>query len=57
MKKITSFFIAAFVIMVTFSSCQLIGDIFKAGIWTGVLIVAAVVGVIIYLISSIGKRK
>jgi hypothetical protein len=33
------------------SSCQAIGDIFKAGVWVGVLIVLGVLALIIYLIT------
>lgn len=32
-------------------SCQVVGDIFKAGVWVGILLVAVVVFVIIWLIS------
>jgi len=38
------------------SSCEVIGGIFKAGVWTGILAVAVVVGLIIFLISRGGKR-
>ena len=44
-------------ITVSLSSCELIGDIFKAGVWVGVLIVVAIVGLIIYLISRVSGRK
>ena len=30
------------------SACELIGDIFKAGVWTGVVIVVAVIAAVIY---------
>ncbi len=41
---------------VTFNSCAVIGGIFKAGIWTGIIIVAIIVFVIIWIISkSAGK--
>jgi len=40
---------------VTLSSCEVIGGIFKAGVWTGVLIVAIVIGLIIYLVSRARK--
>jgi len=43
-------------IVVTFSSCSVIGGIFKAGVWVGVLAVAAVIGVIIYFVTK-GSRK
>lgn len=33
------------------TGCQMIGDIFKAGVWTGVVLVVAVVGVVIWLIA------
>ncbi|PUZ27014.1 hypothetical protein GA0116948_104224 [Chitinophaga costaii] len=33
------------------TSCQAIGDIFKTGVWVGILLVAVVVFVIIWLIS------
>jgi len=29
----------------------MIGDIFKAGVWTGVVLVVAVVGIVIWLIA------
>ena len=40
------------------TSCELVGDIFKAGVWVGILAVAAVIGLIIFLISKLsGKSK
>jgi TRAP-type C4-dicarboxylate transport system permease large subunit len=39
------------VIAVAFSSCQAIGDIFKAGMWSGIIIVVIVVVLIIWLFS------
>lgn len=41
----------------TLSSCDLVAGIFKAGVWTGLLIVAVVLGLIIFLISRTGGRK
>jgi hypothetical protein len=38
------------------SSCSVVGGIFKAGIWTGIIIVAIVVILIIWLLSR-GSRK
>ena len=32
--------------------CELAGDIFKAGVWVGVLLVIGAVGLIIWLISK-----
>ena len=38
----------------TMSSCEVIGGIFKAGVWVGVLLVVVVVGIILWLV---GKSK
>ena len=42
--------------LLSFTSCQLIGDIFRAGIWTGIILVVLVVAIIIYVIAKIGKK-
>jgi hypothetical protein len=53
MKKILPFM---FIFLVTFlSGCEVIGGIFKAGVWVGVLIVAAIVGLILFLIGKSRK--
>jgi len=36
---------------VALAGCEVIGDIFKAGVWTGVILVVGAVGVVIWLIS------
>ena len=36
------------------SSCSVIGGIFKAGVWTGVLMIVLVIGLLIYLF---GRRS
>ena len=38
----------------TMSSCQAIADIFKAGVWVGVIIVIIIVVIIVWLV---GKSK
>lgn len=45
------------VIAVTFSSCEVIGAIFKAGVWTGIIIVILVIALIIYVISRFGRNR
>ena len=37
----------------TLASCDLIEGIFKAGVWTGVIVVVLVLGLVIWLISKI----
>ena len=44
-------------IVITLQSCSLIGDIFKAGVWVGVLAVLAVVGLIIFLVAKAAGKK
>jgi hypothetical protein len=34
------------------SGCEIAGDIFKAGVWVGVLAVIAVIGGVIWLVSK-----
>lgn len=56
MKRINTFIFACLLITIsTLSSCQAIGDIFKAGFWGGIIVAAIVVGVIIWLISRAKK--
>ena len=52
-------FLYPFLLFITFSlsSCELVGDIFQAGVWVGVLIVVAIIGLVIYLISKASGKK
>lgn len=54
MKQISYLILVTFAMMLT--SCEVIGGIFKAGVWTGLLLVAVVVGLIIFLLTR-GRRK
>jgi len=38
------------------SSCEAIAGIFKAGVWTGVIVVVGIIGLIIYFIRR-GNNK
>ncbi len=49
MKRLTYGILA--LLPLTLTSCEIIGGIFKAGVWTGIIIVAVVIGLIVYLIS------
>jgi hypothetical protein len=46
------FFFLAF----TLTSCSVVGGIFKAGVWVGVLVVAAIIGLVVYLFSRSSKK-
>ncbi|MEJ5993043.1 hypothetical protein WG904_01340 [Pedobacter sp. Du54] len=39
------------------TSCELIGDIFKAGMWTGVIVVVLVIALVIWLVSKVFGGK
>lgn len=54
MKKIG--LIPLLAIILSLSSCELIGDIFEAGVWAGVLLVVVVVGLVIFLLGKIFGR-
>jgi hypothetical protein len=54
MKKIPVVSLAAMLMMVlSLSSCELVGDIFKAGMWVGIIVVVAIIALIIFLIRKI----
>ena len=44
-----------FLLSVILTGCEFIGDIFKAGIWVGILIVIAIIAVIGFLVVIFKK--
>ncbi|MDB4927115.1 MAG: phosphatidate cytidylyltransferase [Mucilaginibacter sp.] len=55
MKKIN---ITLFVLaMIALSGCSVIGDIFKAGAFVGILAVVIVIGIIIWIFSMFSGRS
>ena len=55
MKQYSSLWILVIAMAMTLSSCEVIGGIFKAGMWVGILVVVAVVGLILWLVGR-GRR-
>jgi len=51
MKKISLFLVAS--LLLTLSSCQVVGDIFKAGMGFGIFIVVAIIAIVIFVIAKI----
>ncbi len=39
-----------------FSGCEVIGDIFKAGVWVGVLAVVGILALIIFIFNKVSKK-
>ena len=46
-------FLFVMVLLISLSSCQAIGDIFKAGMGFGIFIAILVVGVVIFIIAKV----
>jgi hypothetical protein len=42
--------------LLTLSGCEVIGDIFSAGMYTGIFVVVFVIAIIIWLVTKMGKR-
>lgn len=41
--------------MVLLSSCQALGDVFKAGMWMGVIVVVIVIALVLWLIGKMRR--
>lgn len=58
MKKSTLFLLSALAIITTmFSGCEVIGGIFKAGMWTGTILVVLVIALVIFIIAKLSSRN
>jgi hypothetical protein len=53
MKKLSLTSVLFFVLAsTTLTGCDLVGDIFEAGFWVGIIILVVVVGLIIWLVGK-----
>lgn len=52
MKHSWSLFGLLLLSALTLAGCEIIGDIFKAGVWVGVILVIAVIGIIAWIVSK-----
>ena len=55
MKKYNGILVAALFLMTALSGCEVIGDIFKAGMWTMLIIIVLVVALIFWIIRKFRK--
>lgn len=39
------------------TGCSAIGGIFKAGMWSGIIFVAIIIAIIIFIITRLGRRN
>ena len=56
MKHILFFAALLFASILMLSSCSAIEGIFKAGVWTGIIIILAVIGLIVFIIVRSKKN-
>jgi len=54
MKKYVSLLLLFFVTL--FSSCEVVGGIFKAGMWTTVIIIVAVIALIMFIVGKTRRK-
>jgi hypothetical protein len=43
-------------LITSLSSCELIADIFKGGVYVGIILVIVVIAIVIWLLRKIGSR-
>jgi hypothetical protein len=56
MKNLQAYFFTLMLVMTaTLSSCELVGDIFEAGMWATVIIIVLVVLLILWLLRKIRR--
>lgn len=55
MKKHISKIILLFLVLTFFTSCELVGDIFQAGMGFGIFLVILVIAIIVWIISKVKK--
>ena len=57
MKNLKAYFAVLLVLLTfTLSSCELVGDIFEAGMWTAVILIVIVVIIILWILRAIRGR-
>jgi hypothetical protein len=57
MKKQMQFILLYILVVILFSSCELVKGIFEAGMGFGIFIVVAVIALIIFILSKLGGKK
>lgn len=57
MQKNITRLLMVFVILFSFTSCEVIGDIFKAGMGFGIFIVIFIVAIIIFIFARLFGKK
>jgi len=45
-------FSAAAMAALSFSACELVGDVFQAGVWVGVILIIGVIALIVWMVRG-----
>ena len=56
MRNLLASFYALLVMILFFTGCQVVGDIFGAGVYTGVFMVVFVIVVIVVIVAKVLRR-
>lgn len=57
MKNKLTRLLMLYVVLFSFSSCEVIGGIFKAGMGVGIFIVIAIIAIVLFVISKLFGKK
>ncbi|GAB3538716.1 hypothetical protein GCM10027443_34230 [Pontibacter brevis] len=58
MKNIRVYFMTLLILLTfTLSSCEVIGDIFKAGMWTALIIIVIIVLIVVWIFRKFTGRR
>jgi TRAP-type mannitol/chloroaromatic compound transport system permease large subunit len=49
-------FVSLMILSLSMSSCRVVGDIFKAGVWTGFFLIVVVIALVIWLITRFRRK-
>ena len=55
MKQYSFLWLSALAMVMTLSSCEVVGGIFKAGFWSAIILIVVVVALILWLVGR-GRR-
>ena len=55
MKQSRFLFVILVFSAMVLTGCEVIGDIFKAGVWVGALLVIGIIGLIVWAVSKAGS--
>ena len=54
--KLVQLSMLLFFMLTALNSCEVIGGIFKAGVWVGILVVVGIIALILFLVGKAGKK-